>query len=164
MNNKFKVLSVLMLFLIGILSVGAQALPLVVDEVRVEGTDLAPSPQVNWLDLERDQEIEVRVEITALADLEDVEIIAFISGYEYSDYEPMSDSSHVFDVEADVTYVKRLDLRLPSRVEEDKYLLRIIISDRAGAEIIESKQALRVVDHQDIKIIFEYGTHILYPY
>ncbi len=140
MNNKFKVLSILMLFLIGVLSIGAQALPIVVDEVRVEGTDLAPSPQVNWLDLERDQEIEVRVELHGLADVNNVEVMAFVSGYEYNDYEPMSDTTHVFDVEGNVTYVKTLNLKLPSRVEEDNYLLRIIISDRAGEELIENYQ------------------------
>ena len=143
MNNKFKVLSVLMLFLIGVLSIGAQASPLtdlVVDEVRVEGTDLAPAPQVNWLDLERDQEIEVRVELTGVGNVSDVEIMAFISGYEYNDYESMSDTTHVFDVEQDVTYVKKLHLRLPSRVEEDRYLLRIIVSDRAGDALTEDYQ------------------------
>ena len=140
MNNKFKILSILMLFLIGVLSIGAQALQIAVDEVSVEGTSLAPAPQVNWLDLERGQEIEVRIELTGLADVDNVEVMAFISGYEYNDQEPMSDTTHVFDVEENVTYVKKLNLVLPSRVEEDNYLLRIIVSDRAGDEIVENYQ------------------------
>ena len=119
---KLKIMSLVMLFLIGILSISAQALTgsVQIDEVEVEGTELAPAPQVNWLDLERDQEVTVRVEVTALADVDDVEITAFISGYEYNDYERMSDTTHVFDMEENVTYVKKLHLRLPSRVEEDK--------------------------------------------
>jgi len=141
--KNLRTLSVLMLLLVSMLAVGVQASPFTdiqVDEVSIEGTELDPAPQTNWLDLERDQEIEVRVELTGLADIDDVEITAFISGYEYNDYEPMSDSTHVFDVDQDITYIKKLDLKLPSRVEEDKYLLRVIISDRVGQEIILNYQ------------------------
>lgn len=152
MNNKLKILSILMLFLIGVLSVGAQALPITIDEVSVEGTSLAPAPQVNWLDLERGEEIEVRIELTGLAGVDNVEVMAFISGYEYNDQEPMSDTTHVFDVEENVTYVKKLNLVLPSRVEEDNYLLRIIVSDRAGEEIVENYQLKLDVPRHAIEI------------
>lgn len=137
MKLKWSLCGVLMLFLIGLLAIGAQALPVVVDQVEIEGTALAPSSTTR-LQLERGQEVFIRVELRALADIDNVEITAFISGYEYGDFESLSDSTHVYDMEANVTYVKKLYLTLPDRVEQDSYKLRLIVSDRYGDELLEN--------------------------
>ena len=136
MNSKFGILGVLMLVLIGVLAVAVSAaLPVTVNQVEVEGTTLIPS-DVTRLDLERGQQIDVRIELTATADVSNVEITGFISGYEYNDYERMSDTSHVFDMESGVKYVKTLKLTLPSRVDEDSYKLRLVITDRYDTETV----------------------------
>jgi uncharacterized membrane protein len=53
-----------------------------------------------------------------------------VEDLEYSDFEPISDSSPVFDVEDGVVYVKNLKLSLPQKAEKDDYKLRLIVSDR----------------------------------
>lgn len=136
--NKFGIWSVLMLVLVISMAAAVAALPINFDRVTVEGTDLSPMGETR-LSLERGQDIEIRMEITPCGeDVEDVEITAFISGYEYNDFEKMSDTTHIFDMEAGVRYVKTLRLTLPVRAEEDDYLLRIIATDRNGVETIHS--------------------------
>jgi len=113
------------------------AIPITINEVKVDGTELSPGA-ANRLDIERDQTFPVRVELTSTADLDDVEVEVFISGYEYNDRERISDSSHVFDMDANVTYIRKLELRLPPRVDEDDYRLRVLVTDRNGDELIQS--------------------------
>jgi len=135
--NKFGIWSVLVLILAISMAAAVTALPISFDRVEVDGTDLSPMGPTR-LDLERGQTVDVRMEISSAEDLADVEITAFISGYEYNDFEKMSDTTHVFDMETGVTYVKNLKLTLPTKVDEDDYLLRIIATDRNGGETIQS--------------------------
>jgi uncharacterized membrane protein len=135
--NKFGIWSVLVLILAISMAAAVTALPISFDRVEVDGTDLSPMGPTR-LDLERGQTVDVRMEISSAEDLSDVEITAFISGYEYNDFEKMSDTTHVFDMETGVTYVKNLKLTLPTKVDEDDYLLRIIATDRNGGETIQS--------------------------
>jgi len=135
-----KQLKLMLLVLTALLVVNiasAAALPIVLDEVKVDGTTLDADAS-NRLDLERGQDIEVKVTLVAGGDAENVQVEAFISGYEYSDYESISDITHVFDVEDGEIHVKRLKLTLPEKADEDNYKLRIIVSDRYSYEIIEN--------------------------
>lgn len=150
--NKFGIWSVLVLILAVSMATIATALPISFDRVTVDGTDLTPMGETR-LDLERGQDIDVRMEISSCGvDVEDVEITAFISGYEYNDIERMSDSTHIFDMEAGVTYVKTLQLTLPSKVDEDDYLLRIIATDRNGEETIQSYRLKMDVARHSLQI------------
>jgi uncharacterized membrane protein len=58
----------------------------------------------------------------------------------------------VFDVEEDVTYVKRLYLNLPDRVDEDKYKLRLLLTDRDGDELIENYNLKIDVPRHHVKV------------
>lgn len=109
--------------------VNAASIPVSVDEVTINGVTVDPSAS-NRLDLEIGQDINLRVKLEANADANNIQIEAFISGYEYSDFEPISDSSHVFDVEDGVVYIKNLKLSLPKKADKDSYKLRLIVSDR----------------------------------
>lgn len=134
---KTKIFGLITMMLVAILAVGVvAAVPLNIDEVKVDGT-VVEITDVNRLDIERGEEIEVKVKISSTVDIDDVEVEAFISGYEYNDKERMSDSTHIFDVEADVTYTKTLTLKIPDKVEEDNYKLRILVSDRYGDTFVE---------------------------
>ncbi len=127
-----KMLKALMMLVCLVLLSGlvhAASIPVSVDEVTINGVEIDPSAP-NRLDLEIGQDINLRVKLEANADAKNIQVEAFISGYEYSDFEPVSDSTHVFDVEDGVVYIKRLKLSLPEKVEKDSYKLRLIISDR----------------------------------
>ena len=137
MNNKlFSIVALLIVAAIACSGLAA-AVPAVIDSVSVDGTVL-DSNDINKLDVERGEEIEVKVTLTATGDSQDVEVEAFISGYEYNDRERMSDTSHPFDIENNTIYVKTLELDVPSRVDEDNYKLRIIVSDRNSDEVIQN--------------------------
>ncbi|MFH1669542.1 MAG: FixG Ig-like domain-containing protein, partial [Candidatus Woesearchaeota archaeon] len=49
----------------------------------------------------------------------------------------VSDVTDVFDMRANVSYTKTLELSLPTRIDVDQYRLRIYIRDRAGDELSE---------------------------
>jgi hypothetical protein len=115
----------------------AQELPLSLEEVQVEDVTIYLDDD-NLLDLERGQKFEVEMHILALADIDDVEIIAFMSGYEYNDVAPISAQIGPYDFDANTTYVKKVYLTLPDDVDEDDYKLRILLSDRNGEEYVEN--------------------------
>ena len=138
MNKKWSLLGILMILFAGFLAVSVQAVPVVIQYVEVDGDEVFPwDPNPTHLD--RGQDFEVRVRLHALEDIENLEITAFISGYEYNDYESISDTTHLFDAEEGY-HTADLDLRLPDRVEEDQYKLRVIVSDRNGYMIAEDYQ------------------------
>jgi len=133
--NITKLIPLMVLLLV--LAVGASALPITIDNVEIDGTDLMPN-EANRLDIERGDEIEVDVHFTVSEDQDNLEIMAFISGYEYNDIDSVSDSKGPFAAEANVRYHKELKLNLPDDAEEDNYKLRIIVADRYGEEVIQS--------------------------
>lgn len=115
----------------------ASALPITIDEVQLDDITLNPSA-TNRVSIERGDEYEVEVRFTALQDLDDVEVEAFITGYEYGDVDRISDHTEVFSVDANVTKVKRLDLMFPNDIDQDEYKLRIYIADRDNYEEVAS--------------------------
>jgi len=134
---KFGICAVLALVVLAVAAL-AQALPVTIESVEVNDYEIDPY-DTNRLDLERDTSFEVEIRLTAQADLDNVEVEAFMSGYEYNDDSDsrISDSTTLFDMNDDVLYVKRLQLRLPDDVDTDDYRLRIIVTDRNNDELIE---------------------------
>lgn len=82
--------------------------------------------------LERNQELEIVVKLRSMVNLSDVEVSAFISGYEYNDQddERISDVYVFDDTEAGVEYIAKLNVKLPDIMDKDDYKLRVAISDR----------------------------------
>jgi uncharacterized membrane protein len=142
MKGKIGILAILLVGLLAFCGL-AYAIPsTIIEKVEVEGTELDTAGTTR-LDVERGEDISVKIWLQSNVDLEDVEVEAFISGYEYNDKERMSDTTHIFDMDTNVTYVKKLKLTLPSKVEEDNYKLRIIVSDRDGEEVVQ-KYSLKI--------------------
>lgn len=112
---------------------GAIALPVSVEEVEIDGVKLFENAQ-NTLSLERGQEYEIRVRFLAFERIRNAEVRAFISGYEFSDIEPIDDKTEIFDAEPNVTYVKKLNVRIPDELDKADYKLRVVISDRFSDE------------------------------
>ncbi|MCF7860989.1 hypothetical protein K9M79_01995 [Candidatus Woesearchaeota archaeon] len=153
MNLRTKIVSMLSLILLVVLgaNVFAGAIPVTISDVEMEGTTLTANDTTR-VDFERGNRIEVRVELEATGNASDVVVEAFISGYEYSDRQAISDATHVFDVESGVKYVKKLYLDLPDRADEDDYKVRIIVTDRNNDEIVQNYNIKMDVPRHDLAI------------
>lgn len=154
MNNK-KQLSMIVLMLLGIvaLSAFAAAVPISNVVVKVDNHEVDDvTTGANRLDLVRGEDFELKVSFDATADAENVEVQAFISGYEYNDVSPISDETGVFDVEENVTYIKRLTLSLPDDADEDDYRLRVLFSDRNSAPVIMEYRLKLDVERSEMRI------------
>lgn len=112
-------------------------IPITIDGVEIDDTEVRPFG-LNQLDIERDQDFEVELELFAHDDIDDVEIRAFISGFEFTDVQPIAAVIGPFQFDENVTFKRSLTLRLPDDVETDDYKLRIIVSDRDHDEFIQN--------------------------
>ena len=99
-----------------------------ITKVKINGDTIEGTSTI--LSLERGNDLEIAVYITANKDMKNVDLKAFITGYEYGDKDEISDSTGTFDMQENVNYIKKLKLRLTDLVEEDQYKLRILVSDR----------------------------------
>jgi hypothetical protein len=124
----------LALFLI-LAAIGASALPLTIEKIEVDGTLLQPNEQTK-LDIERGTEVDLDVYFTTTANIPNMEVLAFVSGFEYNDVTPTSDQAGPFDAEANTRYHKELKIKFSDEFEEDSYKIRVIFSDRNGEEQI----------------------------
>jgi len=140
MMKKMKTFGLVLFVLLGILMANfavAASVPATIDFVTVDGTEITVS-DTNRLDLQRGDSVAVKVKLTATANNSNVEIEAFLSGFEFSDIESVSDTTPLFDLEQGVSYVKTLRLKLPTKLEEDDYRLRVLVSDRNSDQIIQN--------------------------
>lgn len=133
--NKTKFLgslgAVLLVLVVLALSVTAQNVPVNLDKVEVNGVELN-TWQSTSLSVQRNDQLEVRVELVAYGNADNLELQAFLSGYEYNDVERISASTAAFSVSDQRKYVKKLTLRLPENLDKDSYKLRLLLSDRNG--------------------------------
>src|SRR3989338_7476950 len=116
----------LMMAVVMAVSAYAAAVPVAVDSVEVDGFALTEGITA-VRQLERGEEFEVDVKLSATAAAPNVEVSAIISGFEHSKSERISDDVRPFDMEAGESVVKTLTLTLPERADKDKYLLRVIV-------------------------------------
>ena len=130
-----KALTILFSVLLVLSAVAAQTLPLNVEQAEIDNTEILAS-SVTKLDIERDQDFTLKLELYASAAAKDVEIRAFISGYEFNDVNAISEQIGPFDFAEGVRYIKKMTLTLPDDVDVAQYYLRVVISDRYGEELI----------------------------
>ncbi len=105
--------------------------------VEVDGSLLSEGDTSTIRQLERGETFEVKVSLDAISSVKDVEINAFITGFD-SSTEQMTDSVRPFDLGERESTVKRLSLKLPDRADEDRYKLRVVISDRFSEPIVKN--------------------------
>ena len=137
-----KTIGYFFLMFLAILATVGSALPLSIEHVKLDGQELSANA-VNRLDVERGKEIEVEVRLSSPQLLRNVEVEAFIAGYEFNDVERISDTTPPFDLDPNVSYVKKLQLTIPDEVDEDNYKLRIIVSDR-DSELMTLPYGLKI--------------------
>lgn len=111
------------------------------EEVKINGDEVDDSETLRT-QVNRDGELEVKVEIKTSNETyeDDVEISAFITGYEYNDDsdQRLSDTTEPFDVEPNTVYKKTLTLELPINVDKDEYKLRVLVSSRYSSLVINN--------------------------
>jgi uncharacterized membrane protein len=119
----------------------AAAVPATIDSVKIDGFTLSPN-DVNVRDLQRGEAFDLKINLEATGDARDVEIRVFITGFEFSRKNPITDATRPFDIEAGVSYVKTLELELPDRIDvdngEDTYRIRVVVAGRDNDEITEN--------------------------
>ena len=131
MHKKLLGLGIILAFFV-VLSGVAHALPITIEEVKVDG-DVVQTGVTNILEVERGQDITVRVRLKGNAGagtLDYVNLEAEIKGTDYKDI--ISDSIGSFKVMEGVSTSKELTLKMPSRLEQDRFKLRIRLEDRDG--------------------------------
>lgn len=102
---------------------------------------------------ERGQNLDIKVEFASLQNAEDVQVMAFITGYHRGSKfrDQIFDITSTFDVKANVSYEKTLRLRLPDdfKVETgDQLKIRIEISDKYSHSFIrEYNLKVEAPDH-----------------
>ncbi|MBI2664971.1 hypothetical protein HYX10_06565 [Candidatus Woesearchaeota archaeon] len=113
----------------------AAPLPVTVDSVKIDSETL-DAGLTTVRQLERGEDFTVSVKLSATANAKDVQINAFVSGFEHSRSQPISDSVRPFDLAAGENVVKKLKLSLPERADEDRYLIRVVVSDRSSDSVV----------------------------
>jgi len=99
-----------------------------VDFVKVNGDEVSESGTNFILDVDRGDELEVKVRVDSTTDLEDVQVEAVLRGIDST--ESVEDITDTFDMKSGVSYTKTLTLPLIQKIDQDEYKLRIRISDR----------------------------------
>jgi len=123
-----KIFSLLAVFLISVLMSAATFAVLDIDFVKVNNDEVFQSSSNFIQDVDRGDELDVRVRLSSTVPLEDVQIEAVLRGIDSK--ESVDDITDTFDMKADVSYTKTLTLPLIQKIDQDQYKLRIRISDR----------------------------------
>jgi hypothetical protein len=106
-------------------AVGAGIDGVYLDNVRILDTGVNAITGV-----ERGDSFTIKVETTATEDVSDAQVEAQIVGIHNED---VSDITDTFDMKGNVTYIKRLNLKIPDVADQDQYRLRVRVEDRAGS-------------------------------
>src|SRR3989338_9654886 len=122
-----KLLSLLTVFLVGVLMSTVAFAAASIDEVKVNGDVVTQSSTNFILDVERGDTLDVKVKLTPTTDMDDVEVEAVLRGIDSND--KVEDISETFDAKSGVSYVKKLSLPLIAKMDQDRYKLRIRVSD-----------------------------------
>ena len=150
-----KLLSVVALFVLCVLSISMVAafengevdiLRIEVNDVEFEDLALrgntADVDSRTGLIVEEGETLDIRVLVESFVHAEDIQVEAEIRGYEYDDYERLTDRTHVRDLEGAANASARrnvhLSLDLPAQLEDDRYLLRITVEDKDSVSVVEN--------------------------
>ncbi|MFH1276610.1 MAG: hypothetical protein ABIH82_05870 [Candidatus Woesearchaeota archaeon] len=87
------------------------------------------------ISVEEGQTIDVDVTLKTGSAIEDIEVEARIRGYEYSKYEPMRDSTSLFDMASSTQKTVGLELDLPRNLEKGDYWLHITVDTKNSGSL-----------------------------
>lgn len=123
-----KLFGILLVFLFGVLMSSNAFALFFLDFVKVNDDEVFESATNFVLDVDRGDELDVKVRFFSDTDVEDVQIEAALRGIDSDD--SVDDITDTFDMKGNVTYTKTLTLPLIQKIDQDRYKLRVRISDR----------------------------------
>ncbi|MFH1591735.1 MAG: hypothetical protein ABIC95_07485 [archaeon] len=129
-KNKMSILLLAVVGIFALMAFSTVALPVEMVKVEVDDTTVQQTLNNFVLAKEKGDEIEVQIVFKSTEDLSNVQIEAVMRGYDHDDL--IEDITDAFDMKANVTYDKKLNLKLPIRMDKDRYTLRIRVEDRGG--------------------------------
>ncbi len=146
----FFVISVLLVSMVSAAAVSTSTLgSLIKDNVIVTVND-EEVDEATLLTVEEGEKLNIEVELKMPATVTDaagkdvpatnaeqIEVLARLSGYEYSDYVSLEDVSHVFDLKAGTKKTVDLELTVPKDISNEKNTLRVFVLDRNSNEIVQ---------------------------
>ena len=146
-----KLFGLLIVFLIGILmSSVAYASHIEIVQVKIDNDVITGSGNNCIRDVERGDELKIKVEIRGNQSADDVQIEVALRGFDSDD--TIDDITEVFDVKSGVTYVKRLFLPLRSKLDQDTYKLRVRVEDRNSHTVVATFDLEVDVKQHDVEI------------
>jgi hypothetical protein len=151
MHKSFGMFGIVLLCALALVGAVA-AIPVNVTRVEIDDHAILPD-QSNRLDVLRDNKVDFEVQLEASEDVEDVEVQIFVSGFEHNKDLRLSDSVGPFDMDANVTYRKTLQITFPDLVQEDNYKVRVVVTDRDGQEIFENYNIKMDVSRHDLQVV-----------
>lgn len=127
-----RLFSLLLLVIVAVLALSSIANAAVtINKVELDEDELSPTSTNFIRDMDKGDEFTVKVHFVSNESVDNAQVEAVLRGYEHDDL--IEDISDVFDVKAGVTYVKKLNLKLPIRLEQGAYRLRVRLDDRKDA-------------------------------
>lgn len=130
MKGIINIIAVLALFAVLVSPAFADTSDLEWRNFEINDQELEVGEDGERIAIEEGATLEIEVGLEALDDVEDVQVTAEISGYEYADYEPLMATSHLFDLTEDTFKTVSLDIELPVQLDKDEYYLRIRVTDK----------------------------------
>lgn len=144
-----KLLSIMALFVISLLAVNMVSaatvaktestlggLTLANVTVEVNGEEYSPGNSLITVEEGETLDIEVELDNKLGPDAKGIEVVARLSGYEYSDYVSLEDSTELFDVMKGTKETVDLELVVPQDLENGLNTLRIFVLDRNSNPIM----------------------------
>ncbi len=131
--------------------------------VEVNGEELDAGANPNTLVVEEGEKLDIEVTLrndgnpatAGTDDAQGVEVVARLSGYEYSDEFSLEDSTSLFDVREGTRKTVNLELTVPRDLTNGLNTLRILVLDRNGAPMqfdfpLEVESQRHSIDLEDV--------------
>ena len=145
-----KLFSLLIVFIISVLMSSMAFAAITVDFVKVNGDEVKESATNFVLDVDRGDELDVKVRLSSDKDLKDVQVEAVLRGIDSRD--TVDDVTDTFDMKTNTSYTKTLSLPLIQKIDQDKYKLRIRISDRDSATVEKTYELDIGTERHDVEV------------
>jgi len=145
-----KLFSLLVVLIISVLMSSMAFATITVDFVKVNGDEVTESSTNFILDVDRGDELDVKVRLSSNVSLNDVQIEAVLRGVDSR--ESVDDITDTFDMKGNVSYTKTLSLPLIDKIDQDKYKLRIRISDRDNPTVEKTYELDIGTERRDVVV------------
>ena len=133
--------------------VGAvSAIPVEITRAEIDDHKI-DADETNRLDIVRDENVEFELVLEASENVDDVEVMIFVSGFDHNQDVRLADFVGPFDMDEGVTYRKTLDITFPDLVNEDDYKVRVIVSNRNDVELVQNYNVKIDVPRHKLKIV-----------